>query len=87
MARIAPLDAIVRQNFHCAKNQDGGRPLPEVVYMPVTVGHRRTGIVSCELERRGLLQENYIRLCHSTSGMDLWGDDAAFCQITLTSCS
>ena len=20
-------------------------------------------------------------------GMDLWGDDAAFCQITLTSCS
>ena len=20
------------------------------------------------------------------SGMDLWGDDAAFCQITLTSC-
>ena len=40
----------------------------------------------CESERRGLFQENYFRLCQSTSGIDLWGDDAAFCQITLTSC-
>ena len=59
---------------------------PEVVYISVTVGRRRTGFVSCESERRGLCQENYFRLCQSTSGMDRWGDDAAFCQITLTSC-
>ena len=52
----------------------------------ITVGRWRTGIVSCESERRGLFQEYYFRLCQSTSGMDLWGDDAAFCQITLTSC-
>ena len=44
------------------------------------------GIVSCKSERRGLFQENYFQLCQSTSGTDLWGDDAAFCQITLTSC-
>ena len=72
--------------FPLCKNQHGGRPLPKVVYISVTVGRSRTGIVSCESERRGLFQENYFRLCHSTSGMDLWGDDAAFCQITLTSC-
>jgi len=79
MTRIGPLDAINRQNFHCAKNQDSGRPLPGVVYIFVTVGRRRTGIVLCESERRGLFQENYFWLCQSTSGMDLWGDDAAFC--------
>ena len=86
MTHIGPLDAINRQNFQRAKNQDGRRPLPEAVYISVTVGRRRTGIVSCESERRGLFQENYFWLCQSTSGMDLWGDDAAFCQITLTSC-
>ena len=48
--------------FHCAENQDGGQPLPEVVYISVTVGRRRTGIVSCESQRRGLFQENYFRL-------------------------
>ena len=86
MTRNGPLDVIGRKNLHCAKNQDGGRPLPEVVYISVKVRRRMMGIVLCELERRALFQENCFRLCQSTSGMDIWGDDAAFCQITLTSC-
>jgi len=84
MTCTASLDAFGRQNYHCANNQDGGQPLTEVVYISVTVGRRRTGIVSCKSEQRGLFQDNYFRLCQSTSGTDLWGDDAAFCQITLT---
>jgi len=51
MTRIGTLDAIGRQNFYCAKKQDGGQPLPEVVYISLTVGHRTMGIVSCESER------------------------------------
>ena len=61
MTRIGTVDANGRKNFHCAKNQDGGQPLPEVVYISVAVGRRTTGIVSRESERRGLFQENYFR--------------------------
>ena len=44
MTRIGPLDAIGRRNFHSAQNQDGGRPLPEVVIPPYVVweGYRDT---------------------------------------------
>ena len=69
MTRIGPLDAIGRQNYHCAKKQDGGRPLLEVVYISVKVGRRMMGIVSCESERRGIFQENYFRLRQTTSGL------------------
>jgi len=71
MSRIGPLDAIGRQNFQCAKNKMAvaGRPLPEVVYISVTVGRRTMGIVSCESERRGLFQENYFCLCQTTSSL------------------
>jgi len=63
MSRIGPLDAIGRQNFHCAKNKMAvaGQAIPEVVYIFVTVGRRTVGVVSCESERRGLFQENYFR--------------------------
>ena len=37
----------------------------------VTVGSRTMGIVSCESERRGLFQENYFRLCQTTSSLVL----------------
>ena len=50
------LDLIGRPNFKCAENQDGGRPLPEVVYISIMVGRKMTGIVSCESEQRGLFQ-------------------------------
>ena len=69
MTRIGPLDAIGRQNFQCAKNQDDGQPLPEVVYISVMVGRRTTRIISCDLERQGLFEENYFCLCQTTSGL------------------
>jgi len=63
-------DAIGRQNFHCTKNQDGGRPLPGVVYISVTVG-RRANQNSCESDRRGLYLKKtiYPQLCQTTSGL------------------
>jgi len=69
MTHIGTLAANGRQNFQRTKNQDGGQPLPEVVYISVTVGHRTTGIVSHESERRGLFEENYFRHCQTTSGL------------------
>ena len=61
ITHMVPLDTIGCNNFHCARNPDGGQLRPEVVYISVTVGHRRTGIVSCESEQRELFQENYFR--------------------------
>jgi len=69
MIRLGPLDAISRQTFYCAKKQDDGRPLPEVVYVSVTGGCKTMEIVSCESERRELFQENYFRLRQTTSGL------------------
>ena len=39
---------------------------------PVTVGRRRTGIVSCESERQGLFQENYFRLSIFVKALRAW---------------